>query len=74
MLEETEGSEQMITTEVQETLLKVAVRMAEVKTPGRDEATLGEIAQRLGELGEWDMMRSLNAHRDRMLTVLRMSD
>ena len=64
----------MITTEVQETLLKVAVHMAEAKTPGREELTLGEIAQRLGELGEWGMMRSLNAHRDRMISVLRMSD
>ena len=74
MLAETQGGEQMITAEVQETLLKVAVRMAEAKTPGRDESTLGEIAQRLGELGEWGMMRSLNSHRDRMLSVLRMSD
>ena len=63
-----------ITAEVQETLLKVAVRMAEAKTPGRDESTLGEIAQRLGELGEWDMMRSLNSYRDRLLTVLRMGE
>src|SRR3990167_4743482 len=74
VLEETKGGEQMITAEVQEMLLKVAVRMAEVKTPGRDESTLGEIAQRLGELGELDFMRSLNAHRERMITCLRMSD
>ena len=64
----------MVTDEVKENLLTIAVKMAEVKTPGREEATLGEIAQRLGELGEWAMMRSLNSHRDRMLTVLRMSD
>ena len=64
----------MITAEVQETLLKVAVKMAEVKTPGRDEVTLGEIAQRLGELGELGFMRSLNAHRDRFLTCLRMGE
>ena len=64
----------MITAEVQETLLKVAVKMAEVKNPERQEATLGEIAQRLGELGEWDMMRSLNAHRERLLTALRMAE
>ena len=64
----------MITAEVQESLLKVAVRMAEVKNPERQEATLGEIAQRLGELGEWEMMRSLNAHRERFLTCLRMSE
>ena len=51
-----------------------AVRMAEVKTPGRDEATLGEIAQRLGELGEWGMMRSLNAFRERIQTALRMGE
>ena len=74
MLEETEGGKQMITAEVQETLLKVAVKMAEVKNPERQEATLGEIAQRLGELGEWDMMRSLNAHRERLLTALRMAE
>jgi len=72
MLEETEGGQQMITAEVQETLLKVAVRMAEAKTPGRDESTLGEIAQRLGELGELHLMRSLNAHRERFQTALRM--
>ena len=64
----------MITAEVQETLLRVAVKMAEVKTPGRDEATLGEIAQRLGELGEWGMMRSLNAFRERIQTSLRMGE
>jgi len=64
----------MITAEVQETLLKVAVRMAEVKNPERQEATLGEIAQRLGELGELYFMRSLNAHRDRFLTVLRLGE
>ena len=52
----------MITAEVQESLLKVAVRMAEVKTPGRDESTLGEIAQRLGGLGEWEMMQIGRAH------------
>ena len=64
----------MITAEVQETLLKVVVRMAEVKTPGREEATLGEIAQRLGELGELYFMRSLNAHRERLTTALRMGE
>ena len=64
----------MITAEVQETLLKVAVRMAEVKNPERQEATLGEIAQRLGELGEWEMMRSLNAFRERIQTALRMGE
>ena len=51
-------------------LLSTAVRMAECRTPGRDEASLGEIAQRLGELGELDMMRSLNAHRERFQTCL----
>ena len=75
MLEETgEGLSMAITAEVQESLLKVAVRMAEAKTPGRDESTLGEIAQRLGEFGEWDMMRSLNCYRDRVLTILRMGE
>lgn len=69
-----EGLSMAITAEIQESLLKVAVRMAEVKTPGRDEMTLGEIAQRLGELGELDMMRSLNCHRDRFLTVLGMGE
>ena len=58
--------------DVVEFLLSVAVRMAEATTPGRDEASLGQIAQRLGELGEWDLMRSLNAHRERMTTALRM--
>ena len=62
-----------ITQEVQDSLLKVAVRMSEVRLPDRDEATLGEIAQRLGELGELHLMRSLNAHRDRLLTGLKMS-
>ena len=62
----------MITAEVQDSLLKVAVRMAEVRNPERQEATLGEIAQRLGELGEWEMMRSLNAHRNRFQTCLNM--
>ena len=60
--------------DVIEFLLSVAVKMAEVKNPERQEATLGEIAQWLGELGEWGMMRSLNAYRDRILTVLRMGE
>jgi len=38
-----------ITQEVQESLLRVAVRMAEVRHPERQEATLGEIAQRLDD-------------------------
>lgn len=63
-----------ITGEIRDTLLATAVRMAEVKTPGRDELTLGEIAMRLGALGEWEMVRSLNAHRDRLLTALRMGE
>ena len=74
MLEETQGGKQMITPEVQETLLRVAVKMAEVRHPERQEATLGEIAQRLGELGEWEMMRSLNAHRCRINTCLNMGE
>ena len=57
---------------VTEFLLSTAVRMAEVKTPGRDEATLGEIAQRLGELGELHLLRSLNCHRERFQTCLNM--
>lgn len=61
-----------LTPEITESLLMVAVKMAEVRTPGREELTLGEIAQRLGELGEWDMMRSLNAHRERFQTCLNM--
>ena len=63
----------MLTDEVRENLLTIAVKMAEVKNPERQEATLGEIAQRLGELGELHLMRSLNAHRDRLLTGLKMS-
>ena len=63
-----------ITGEIRDTLLATAVRISEVRTPGREEATLGEIAQRLGELGEWDLMRSLNATRDRLLTALRMGE
>lgn len=64
----------MLTDEVKENLLTIAVKMAEIRTPRREEATLGEIAQRLGELGEWQMMRSLNAHRERFQTVLRMGE
>ena len=63
-----------ITGEIRDTLLATAVRISEVRTSGREEATLGEIAQRLGELGEWGMMRSLNANRDRLLTALRMEE
>ena len=59
--------------EVAEMLLSTAVRMAESNTPGRDEASLGQIAQRLGELGELDMMRSLNCHRDRFQECLRLA-
>ena len=58
---------------VTEFLLSTAVRMAEQITPGRDEASLGQIAQRLGELGELDMMRSLNCHRDRFQECLRLA-
>ena len=62
-----------IVGEMSEFLVSTAVRMAEAKTPGRDEATLGKIAQRLGELGELRMMRSLNAHRERMQTALNLA-
>jgi len=62
----------MVTQEVRENLLMVAMAMAEVETSGREEATLGQIAQRLGELGELHLMRSLNAHRERFQTALRL--
>ena len=58
---------------VTEFLLSTAVWMAEQSTPGRDEASLGQIAQRLGELGELHLLRSLNAHRERIATCLRMA-
>ena len=62
----------MVTQEVRENLLMVAMAMAEVETSGREEATLSQIAQRLGELGELHLMRSLNVHRERFQTALRM--
>jgi len=61
----------MVTQEVRENLLMAAMAMAEVETLGREEATLGQIAQRLGELGELRLMQSLNAHRERFQTALR---
>lgn len=63
-----------LTQEVRDTMLGIAVRMAECETPGRDEASLGQIAQRLGELGELHLLRSLNAHRYRIQTILKMSE
>ena len=55
-------------------LLRTAVKMAEVKHPQRNEATLGEIALRLGELGEVHLLRSLNYHRARFQECLRMAE
>ena len=63
-----------ITSEVAENMLSIAVKMAEIRTGERDEATLGEIAQKLGELGEIKLMADLNAHRERMQTALRMAE
>ena len=60
---------------VNDLLLSTAVRMAETTgNPGRNEASLGQIAQRLGELGELHLLRSLNSHRQRMQTCLKMAE
>ena len=70
--------EKMTTTtlkpEVTNFLLSVAVKMAEQETPERKERSLGQIAQKLGELGEWELMRSLNCHRERFAECLRMAE
>jgi len=62
-----------ITSEVAENMLSIAVKMAEIRTGERDEATLGEIAQKLGELGEIKLMADLNAHRQRFQTALNLT-
>ena len=62
-----------ITSEVAENMLSIAVKMAEIRTGERDEATLGEIAQKLGELGEIKLMADLNFHRQRFQTALNLN-
>src|SRR3990167_2121074 len=51
-------------------LLTTAVRMA--LQPKREEASLQEIARKLGELGELKLMTDLWAHVERLETCLRM--
>ena len=51
-------------------LLTTAVRMA--LHPEREEASLQEIARKLGELGEVRLMADLHGHMERLETCLRM--
>ena len=53
-------------------LLTTAVRMA--LQPKREEASLQEIARKLGELGELKLMTDMWVHVERLETCLRMGE
>ena len=58
---------------VVETLLTTAVKMSLVdSSPKREEASLSQIARRLGELGEIRLMTDLYSHIERFQTCLGM--
>ena len=58
--------------EVVDMMLTTAVRLA--LHPEREEASLQEIARKLGELGELKLMTDMWAHVERLETCLRMGE